>query len=83
MRLQLKFYSRYFILFHELAKTNLWNFFILQNFSVQTVIYKEGDIMKKRWRGTVVLLAAALLLGACGTADSTDTAENAGNTASL
>lgn len=38
--------------------------------------------MKKRWRGTAVLLAAALLLGACGKADSTDTAENAGNTES-
>lgn len=49
----------------------------MQNFSVQTIMDEEGDIMKKRWRGTAVLLSAALLLGACGTADSTGTAETA------
>ena len=46
----------------------------LQNFFLKIIIYKEGDIMKKRWRGAAVLLSAALLLGACSTAESTDTA---------
>ena len=36
--------------------------------------------MKKRWRGAAVLLSAALLLGACSTAESTDTADTADST---